>query len=79
MIIVIQPDIDYGVRHEMVHNPITHAIGRTYPNSYIKADQSHISMDGIEFHCPDSVISFIDDFDNGKSVKPFSFELQEIT
>ena len=81
---VTQEDIDKGIQGSCVNCPTGLALQRTFPSSnYIHVDtvdiEYGINPESDEFksvETPQEVIDFIDDFDNGKPVKPFFFELE---
>jgi hypothetical protein len=58
------------------HCPIALAIRAAFPGSEARVDaDSMVLYDGISIDLPLEAETFIDDFDNGLSVKPFTFKV----
>ena len=72
---VTQFDIDHGVRSSVSSCPIAHALHHDYPfarvyGSWVTLDYKH------EADLPPEAIQFIDMFDEGATVEPFTFILK---
>lgn len=74
---VTQQHIDNGTPKDCAYCPIAHSLMGHFPNSCIEVDDSCIEINGTQYFSPDSVVKFIEDFDNRKPVKPFSFLLEK--
>jgi len=82
---VTQQHIDNGIKSDCRLCPIALALLPLFTNLPIEVDSCCIEIgccigsDDIQYYSPDSVIKFITAFDSSFPVKPFYFELQEIT
>lgn len=76
---VTQDDIDCGIIGNCELCPIALAILPIVSPLPVEVDNCCIEIGGVQYNSPNSVCQFIDDFDNGKPVKPFSFELEKIS
>ena len=76
MINVTQEHINSGIKSDCMLCPIALAVRTLFP--IVEVDDCCIEIGDVQYYSPDSVAKFIDDFDNGKLVKPFSFELEKI-
>jgi len=78
---VTQDDIDFGEPHKPCDCPIALAIDRQWPGSlpYVNADGISLTIDGVEYdyYMPDIAVSFMDAFDDGDPVRPFSFTIDD--
>lgn len=74
---VIQDDIDNGQRNRCRYCPIALALSRTTGKTW-EVGYSNCSLMGHynHLHLPDNATAFINLFDGGRTVRPFSFELE---
>lgn len=78
-ITVTQEDIDKGVISSCVACPIALAVGRFMPDSGFIVCANAIDFTsplGDLIHLPIEAVKFISDFDKGRPVQPFTFELE---
>jgi hypothetical protein len=73
---VTQEDIDNGKRRRCRHCPVALAL-RRFTRSVWVADQSYLHNLDLqkEIGTPNRVSFFIEEFDAGKPVKPFTFKI----
>ena len=71
---VTEEDIAKGVPLKIHKCPVARAIARVVGKEVRVANLSY-SFDGSEFPLPSVAIDFIADFDIGRPVQPFEFEL----
>ena len=72
---VTQEDIDRGVKGACTQCPVALALARAFPDVYVDVATTQLLV-GDEFIRAPSVVSiFIEDFDDGEPVQPFSFDL----
>lgn len=72
---VTQDDIAHGTRKNACKCPVARALMRQTANSFWSVSPSRMSCDNRHYTSPKSVVQFIHDFDRGRPVKPFEFEL----
>lgn len=70
-----QDDIDNGLPDDCEDCPVALAIKRVNPDAYVTAYSHEITIDRVKFEVPLSVSVFINNFDDGRHVKPFEFDL----
>lgn len=87
---VIQGDIDEGLRDNSRDCPIAIACRRAFPgrtpvvmDAFSRGNHyNHIGIYGAitvkHYEIPMAALNFINDFDSGKHVQPFSFQISEI-
>ncbi len=78
---VTQEDINQGVRQECEKCPIAlaviRAIGPQAATMRISVDDAWVDIGEESWCLPRSAARFVSDFDSGKAVTPFEFELTE--
>lgn len=74
-ITVTQKDIAKGKRYDCGYCPTALAIQRASKNEDVAVMGMRCEIDGELFDLPEKAILFIHNFDLGKPVKPFSFEI----
>lgn len=77
---VLQKDIDYGVRKACMNCPISRAIARAVDSFHVVVTPVIVRIYKKEliqkrYSLPSKAQDFVLDFDNGRAVKPFTFEL----
>lgn len=81
LVSVTQDDIDFGTPHDPCKCPIAMAVNRTIPgaNAYVNADGISFTRDGVayDYGVSGKVVDFMDAFDDGETVRPFSFIIEE--
>ena len=77
---VTQEDIDRGEKGDCAKCPIARAIRRTLKVRYVHVDTDFLEW-GPDYSCmnaPVKVSKFIDAFDEGRRVSPFTFMLKDL-
>lgn len=82
MIEVTAEDIEKGFRMDSRCCPIARACARAFGHeatvdTLFIVDRAAFEEDDVEYHTPQSAVTFIEEFDAGRPVEPFSFELGE--
>lgn len=85
-ITVTQEHIMSGIRGDCTGCPVAFALADAYPNaSYISVlerdegvPEGMLFIGTAEMQAPQEVIDFVNGFDAGRTVKPFSFTLPEM-
>jgi len=72
---VTQTDIKNGVENDLCNCPIALAVKRATGLSVVRICCSWIKYKGNHHDTPDAAIKFIEAFDVGKPVEPFTFTL----
>lgn len=81
---VTQKDIDYGIQGESELCPIARAVKRETKRKNVHVDRSTVEIyrnksNGSNFYTlPPKAQTFVRRFDRQESVKPFSFELENL-
>lgn len=75
---VTQQDIDCGYPSSGLTCPVALALKRIRPSEagWVCAGPLELHIGGQKWETPDEVFQFMDNFDKGKAVKPFSFTLE---
>ena len=75
---VTEDDIKNGKPKESMHCPVAIACHRAAPdhNFSILHDEIEVDESGVIAECPWSVFDFVEAFDSGRKVQPFTFELE---
>lgn len=73
-IAVTQEDIEQGQRVQSQKCPIALALKRAGATD-VSVGRVTAMVDGTHYHLPTVVEQFVADFDSGKEVEPFEFEL----
>lgn len=74
---VKQLDIDTGLKGDCALCPIARALDRATGESWrVHSSWATRSGDSFKTHLPLEAVRFIDLFDEGRPVKPFSFDLE---
>ena len=78
---VTEEDIRMGLRYECSKCPIAIALKRAYKEERVAVSTVafliyHLSIPLHTLDDDSNIVSFIEDFDNGRPVKPFSFEIK---
>src|SRR5579859_6474944 len=79
-IIVTSDDIHKGIPGDAGACPIARAIRRSIqpsPEEYLAVDGLAICIGSQNYKVPEAAIAFIESFDAGNPVEPFSFDLGE--
>lgn len=80
LIEVTQDDIDFGTQCDPCRCPIAMAVNRDIPGAeaYVNADGIVFYKDKVEhdYGVSDEVVDFMDAFDAGETVRPFSFTIE---
>lgn len=71
-------DIRLGQKQNCQHCPVARALWRAMPieGKFIFVGVWNVQLRDKEYPLPEVVSRFIRDFDSGKNVEPFSFELE---
>lgn len=73
---VTQDDIDKGVKNNACQCPVARAIARGTEEEWVVDSHSLVRMrDARVWHTPPAAYWFINRYDQGESVEPFTFEL----
>lgn len=81
---VTQKDIDNGVQGECELCPIARAVKRETKRKHVRISREHVEIwrnksNGSNFYeLPKKAQTFVRRFDRQESVKPFSFELENL-
>lgn len=76
---VKQKHIERGKGRSKIDCPIALAMREAFTDSSVCVYPKfyHIRYDGIDYALPQTCTEFIDDFDNKRPVKPFSFRIKD--
>ena len=77
LIEVTQEDIDNGVPLQGDRCPVAHAIRRAMKTSWASVGDGEICFSNRTISTPLEVDEFIDSFDNGFHVEPFTFNIKD--
>lgn len=75
---VTQSDIDRGKKGDSCQCPVALAVARAAGTTSVYAFENLdpcIVVDGVEYYGVGSAFDFMQDFDSGKRMQPFEFEL----
>lgn len=75
LIEVTREDIDHGLAGSCGSCPVALAIRRRFPDGWVRVGIRCVYAGGRAYHLPSGAIEFIERFDGGMPVEPFSFEL----
>ncbi len=80
---VTQEHIDKGVPEMACSCPVAKAVAELLNDGFASTDGVSLTVEDSQRHTqafantlPDEVLCFVSDFDHGKPVKPFSFDIQ---
>jgi len=73
---VTQDHIDNGIDHICILCPIALAIKDLFPNNIVTVSNA-VQIDFCKYALPLKALRFINQFDRGESVKPFSFKIKK--
>lgn len=82
LIQVSSSDIQEGIRDNCLHCPVAIALNRIVPKSGVLGGRgcmvgtNRVTFRGSRYPLPKIAINAITDFDNGRLVAPFSFEIE---
>lgn len=74
---VTRDDIKRGIPEDESYCPIARAVRRLGKKKLVLVDADICVLGLHDFKLPRKAAKFIDKFDNGETVKPFSFTMQE--
>lgn len=74
LIHISEQDIQQGIKKSLTHCPIALSIRRQYPHVWVHVLSPYLEINSTVLHFDKSTRQFIIDFDQGKSVQPFSID-----
>jgi len=74
LIHITKQDIEQGIKKSLTHCPIGLSIRRQYPNLWVCVLTPYLEINSTILHFDKPTRQFIIDFDQGKSVQPFSID-----